>query len=495
MLRCSDNLPTTLYTAEQVRALDACVIEQHGVPGIQLMLKASRALLSTLEIQWPDCRELQVFCGKGNNAGDAYLLAALAIERDYKVQLWQVGDAPQRGDALSARERAIAAGVSVKAWQGEQPTKGVIVDGLLGTGLQGEVRPRFADAIGAINRSGLPVLAVDVPSGLCSDSGQILGDAVHASVTVCFIGLKRGLFTGAAADCVGHLYFSDLEAPSTAYQNQVPAARHLRLDDCLSALPARARSAHKGHFGHVLIVGGDHGMGGAIMLAAAAAARCGAGLISCATRGEHTTALLANRPEVMVHAVEAPAQLEPLLARASVVVIGPGLGQSDWGRMLLTRTLAIKKPIVLDADALNLLGPKPTLARNAPTVITPHPGEAGRLLDVASTTVQRDRFAAAQDLHLQTGATVLLKGAGTVIADSQGIAVCNYGNPGMASGGMGDVLSGVIGALLAQQLRPGEATCLAACAHGAAADLAAQNGERGLLASDVIDHLRNVLNP
>ncbi len=494
MLRCSDNLPTALYTAEQVRALDAWVINQHGVPGIQLMLKASRALLSTLEIQWPQARELTLFCGKGNNAGDAYLLAALAVERGYQANLWQVGPAAEQGDALTARERALDAGVRVTPWQGQPPTGDLIVDGLLGTGLRGEVRSPYAEAINAINDSGLPVLAVDIPSGLCADTGQILGTAVHASVTVSFIGLKRGQFTGAAADCCGHLYFSDLEAPAATYETQAPSAQRLRFTDYLNLLPARKRTAHKGHFGHVLIVGGDHGMAGAALLAASAAARSGAGLVSCATRSEHISAFISSRPEIMAHPVESASQLSPLLERASVMVVGPGLGQGKWGRALLQHCLSTDKPLLLDADALNLLGPSPNLQRTAPTVITPHPGEAARLLDSNTAQIQADRFASAQSLRQFTGATVLLKGAGTVIATEDGLSVCNTGNPGMATGGMGDVLSGVIGGLLAQHLSADDATRLGACAHGAAADLAASRGERGLLASDVIDHLTEVLN-
>lgn len=493
MLRCTDNLPLTLYTAAQTRALDAHIINDGGVPGIQLMLRASRALFSTLEATWPDCDRLQVFCGKGNNAGDAYLLAALAVERGYQLQLWQVGEAPSSGDALLARQRAEAAGVVARPWQGEQPTEGVIVDGLLGTGLRGEVRPGFAEAIDAINASALPVLSVDVPSGLCSDSGRRLGVAVRAAVTVSFIALKRGLFTADAADHVGHLYFSDLDAPAVSF-GENPDAQRLELEHALAALPERARGAHKGHFGHVLVVGGDDGMAGAVVLAASSAARSGAGLISCATRSAHLPGLLACRPEVMGHGVESVGALAPLLEKASVVVIGPGLGQQRWGRSLLKAVLATSLPAVLDADALNLLGSASALQRSAPTLLTPHPGEASRLLDCSTADIQADRFAAARKLRELTGATVLLKGAGSIIADEDGLAVSNYGNPGMASGGMGDVLSGVLGALLAQGLSAGEAMRLGVCAHGAAADIAALKGERGLLASDVIEELRSVLN-
>lgn len=493
MLRCTDNLPLALYTAAQVRALDAHIINDCGVPGIQLMLRASRALFSTLETTWPGCDRLQVFCGKGNNAGDAYLLAALAVERGYQVQLWQVGEVPGSGDALLARQRAEAAGVVARPWQGEQPAEGIIVDGLLGTGLRGDVRQGFVGAIEAINASALPVLSVDVPSGLCSDSGRQLGVAVRATVTVSFIGLKRGLFTADAADHVGHLYFSDLEASDVSFRER-PEVQRLELEQALAALPVRARGAHKGHFGHVLVVGGDDGMAGAVVLAASAAARSGAGLVSAATRSAHLSGLLASRPEVMGHGVESVDALAPLLEKASVVVIGPGLGQQRWGRSLLQAVLATSLPAVVDADALNLLGAGRALQRSAPTLLTPHPGEASRLLECSTADIHADRFAATRKLSELTGATVLLKGAGSIIADEEGLAVSPYGNPGMASGGMGDVLSGVLGGLLAQGLSASEAMRLGVCAHGAAADRAARRGERGLLASDVIEELRSVLN-
>ena len=494
MLTTTDRLPEALYTAEEVRALDAAIINHHGVPGIQLMARASRALFSALESHWADCRELHIFCGKGNNAGDGYLLAALAKERGYTVNVWVVGARPERGDALLAFQRAEAAGVVPTEWQGEQPASGVVVDALLGTGLQGDVRPRFADAIHAINSANLPVLAVDIPSGLCADTGCALGDAVRADLTVSFIGLKRGLFTADAKAHCGDILFSDLQAPAAVYSELPGRVQRLQLSREMESLPPRQRIAHKGHFGHVLVIGGEHGMGGAAMLAVSAAARSGAGLLSCATRPEHIAGLLAARPEVMVRAVETPEQLAPLLEKATVLSIGPGLGQGEWGRQLLARALPAAIPKVIDADALNLLAKNACGFGEGALILTPHPGEAARLLQTSTAEIHRDRFAAAAALRERYGATVVLKGAGTVIADELGLAVCCDGNPGMASGGMGDVLSGILAALLAQGLSAARAARLGVCAHAVAADRAAARGERGIVASDVIDELRAVLN-
>lgn len=494
MLTTTDKLPTALYRGDEVRALDADVITKHGVPGIQLMLRASRALFAALEGEWPNCRELQLFCGKGNNAGDAYLLAALAQKRGFQVVVWQVGPAPAEGDALLARQRAEAAGVEVQHWQDQPLTSGVLVDGLLGTGLKGDVRPAFASAIAAINNSGLPVLAVDIPSGLCADTGCVLGAAVRADVSLSFIGLKQGMFTADARQYCGKIVFCDLQAPADIYRERPPFTQRLDFGLLMDALPRRNRLAHKGHFGHVLVVGGDRGMGGAAILAVSAAARSGAGLITCATRAEHIAALLAGRPEVMAQAVETPEQLQPLLEKATVVVIGPGLGQLEWGQKLVAHVLASSCAKVIDADALNLMASSGYRCEHSEVIITPHPGEAARLLQTSTAEIHRDRFAAAIALRERFQATVILKGAGTIVADEQGVAVCCDGNPGMASGGMGDVLSGVLGALLAQGLPVSQAARLGVCAHARAADCAALAGERGLLASDVVDQLRTVLN-
>ena len=500
------SLPTSLYTAAGVRALDRYCIERCGIPGIQLMLRAGRAAFAAVLARWPQPQHLHVFCGTGNNGGDGFVVAALARQRDLAVTVWQVGDPVKiQGDAATAREFALREGVPIQmftdtAWNGDRLQSGVIVDALLGTGLGGDVREPFATAIAAINASGLPVFAIDIPSGLCSDSGRVLGAAVHADATLSFIGLKQGLFTGAAADHCGAIGFADLDAPAAAYASVDRSARLLNLNDLQSLLPPRKRSAHKGSCGHVLVVGGDAGTGGAALMAALAAGRVGAGLVSCATRAEHVSAMVSRAPEVMALGVRSGQELIPALARASVIVIGPGIGQTAWAEQLLAEVLRTDKPLVVDADALNLLAlGKAGASRHDNWILTPHPGEAARLLDTSNAAIQADRFAAARALQVRYGGAVVLKGAGSLIAGPRfadnGIAVAPYGNPGMASGGMGDVLSGVLGGLLAQGLPLTEAAELGVCLHGRAADLAAAaDGERGLLATDLLPHLRRLVN-
>jgi NAD(P)H-hydrate epimerase len=493
-----DHLPDELYTAAAVREFDHVAIAEFGIPGGILMQRAGRAAFRALLQRWPEPEHVHVFCGTGNNGGDGFVIAALARQRALPVTIWQVGSAAKiGGDALAARELALREGVPLRDFDGAAPAQGVIVDALLGSGLSGTVRAPYSAAITAINASGLPVLAVDIPSGLCSDTGNALGAAVAAAVTVTFIGLKQGLFTGSGPDCCGDILYSDLAVPAAIFERMPPGVGRLRLGSLANLLPPRPRSAHKGLFGHVLIVGGDYGMAGAAALAAQAALRVGAGLVSCATRPEHVPALVARCPELMAHGVRSGQELAPLLQRANAVVIGPGLGRSAWSEQLLQRVGESELPLVVDADALNLLSTGGVLARlhSDRWVLTPHPGEAARLLGCGTADIGRDRYGAARALQRRYGGAVVLKGAGTVVATAAGLSVSNYGNPGMATGGMGDVLSGVLGALLAQHVDCAAAAQLGVCLHGRAGDLAAAAGERGTAASDLMPFLRQLANP
>jgi ADP-dependent NAD(P)H-hydrate dehydratase / NAD(P)H-hydrate epimerase len=486
-------LPSALYTAAQVRELDRRAIEDHGIAGYTLMERAGQAAFDTLRRRWPGAQRLGVLCGPGNNGGDGYVIARLARAAGLAVWLVEAADPGRlKGDAARARADWTAAGGEPLTAGAAWPGADVLVDALLGTGLDRAVEGRFAGLIDAINAAGLPVLAVDIPSGLNADTGAVLGRAVRAAVTVSFIGLKTGLFTGEGPTRCGEVLFDDLAVPADVRTGMVPAAE--RLDAaCLARLGRRARGAHKGDFGHVLVVGGDRGMPGAARMAGEAAARTGAGLVSVATHPDHAALLPLVRPELMVHGVAGPGDLYSLLARSTVLAVGPGLGRGDWGRGLLARLLETGLPMVVDADALNLLAGEPV--HRETWVLTPHPGEAGRLLGTDAARVQADRLAAAARIQQDFGGVCVLKGAGTVIRDGRDAAICTGGNPGMASGGMGDVLTGVIAALIAQGVALPEAARLGVCIHAEAADRAARAGERGLLASDVIAELRAVVNP
>ncbi len=500
------DLPTFLYTAEQVRALDQCAIETHGIAGFTLMKRAGKATLRHIRESWPARRRLIVLCGNGNNAGDGFIIAGAAMVAGLRVVLVQVGGAERFSPAATrARDWAHKRGVRPVSALPKRCTADddVIVDALLGIGLSGALRPEYRAAVDWINSSGLPVCAVDIPSGLCADTGSELGLAVRADLTVTFIGLKQGLFTGAGPACSGRIRLDNLGVPDRVYAGQVPAARRIVAADVHPWLRPRARDAHKGHFGHVLIIGGERGMGGAVALAAEAALRTGAGLVSVATRGVNVAGVLARRPECMVQAVETGQDLRPLLERCTVLVIGPGLGRGAWATQMMQQAGSVTVPRVVDADALNLLADAPAqLPLPGPAILTPHPGEAARLLGCDAATVQADRFAAIRRLQQLAGASVVLKGSGTLVAAAHpdlaapAISICDRGNPGMASGGMGDTLSGMLGALLAQGIPIADAARAGVWLHASAADLAARaRGERGLVAADLFEPLGKLLNP
>ncbi|MFA5982434.1 MAG: NAD(P)H-hydrate dehydratase [Methylococcaceae bacterium] len=485
------NLPTQLYRAQQVRDLDRIAIEQYSIPGFDLMQRAALAVFNHIRLAYPAAQTWAIFCGGGNNAGDGYAIATLAMASGLKIRLFSVADTDRlQGDALLAYQQFIEAKGQVIAYvAGCLIDADVIVDALLGTGLNKLVSGLYVQAIENINASQIPVVAVDIPSGLNADTGNPMPCAVKAHSTVSFIGLKQGLLTGLAADFCGDIIFAGLGLPAEVCASITPSAFRVTQMD----FPRRPRYAHKGHFGHVLVVGGDYGYTGAARLAAEAALRVGAGLVSIATRVAHAGQMNLNRPEMMSTGVENAAQLQVLLNKASVVVIGPGLGQTDWAKALLLAVLQAGKPMVVDADALNLLALAPSQHKH--WVLTPHPAEAGRLLARPTAAVQEDRFAAVTALQAKYGGVVVLKGAGTLIKSAQDITLSSTGNPGMASGGMGDVLTGVIAALLAQGLALPIAAQQGVYLHGRAADLAAlQEGERGLLASDLLPILRRLVN-
>ena len=480
-----------LYTAAQVRALDASA-SAGGLAGRELMRRAAAAALAVLRTRWPEARRILVLAGPGNNGGDGCLLAAQACAAGLEARVLAL-TAPSGADAAAARETARAAGVPIAAADADPalPDADVYVDALYGSGLNRAPAGVAAAWIAALQPHAARVLALDVPSGLDADTGMPRGMAVRAAATVCFVGWKRGLYTGRAAEYAGACTLATLDLPRALLASHRPDATLLGV----AALPPRARAAHKGAFGHVLVIGGDHGMGGAARLAAEAALRSGAGLVSVATRAAHVPALLAARPELMVHAVETAVALEPSLARASVLALGPGLGQGGWSEMLFAAALASDRPVVVDADALNLLARAPR-ALPMPAVLTPHPGEAARLLGTDVVAVMADRYGAVRALAARHGAVVVLKGAGSLVADPRGrVAVCPWGNPGMAAGGMGDVLTGLIAALLAQGLAPWDAAAMGVGLHARAGDAAARaGGERGLCAADLLAPLRALLN-
>ena len=500
-----------LYSAQQVQALDARAVQQMNAKGYELMEQAGEAAFMALLSEWPSVRQLIVLSGKGNNGGDGFVVARLAKQHEIDVQLVLSCDEGElTGTAEIAAQDTFAEGIEVigiNDIQWPQPQDGcVIIDALLGTGLKQDIKGDLLMLIEQVNHSGLPVLSIDVPSGINSTTGALQGNAIHASTTISMIAYKQGLFTGAGPVFSGKVRLAPLSVDKKLVQAEIPSSHLVNWQHAQKKplFAARKLDAHKGHFGHVMIIGGERGYGGAISLATGAALKSGAGLVSVATRNEHVPAILSSYPEAMVHGVGSGQDLQPLLDRADVIVIGPGLGQSYWGEQLLQQVMKLNTPVLLDADALNILAKgriKHNLSQRV-SVITPHPGEAARLLGSDSTQLQYDRFAAAKQLSQRYESCVVLKGLGSLICTNDLVSICSDGNPGMASGGIGDVLSGIVGSLLAQQtaqeqnMSPPEVhdlVCSSVCLHSAAADEAAKEGQVGMLASDVINSLKQLL--
>ena len=486
-----------LYQKHQIRELESLVMNEGIDDEWGLMNKAGAAAFQALQARWPLVKQICVYCGKGNNAGDGFVVARLAHEAGFDVTIVTLTSLSEyKAAAFQAAQSCVDAGLELVPYHADLNIKAdLIVDAILGIGIKGEVSEVYADMIESINLSKALVLAIDVPSGIDVDTGVIYGTAVKADATITFIGLKQGLFTNKAASYCGIVICDALNIPDACFEKVRPSAELLDWDSMKTFLPHRERDAHKGKYGHVLVIGGDYGMGGAVRMAAEAAMRVGAGLVTVATRPEHVSVVNTSRPEIMCHQITKAEDLIPLLKKATVVVIGPGLGKTDWAKMQLELVLSDHHPKVLDADALNLLSENPDHSND--WVLTPHPGEASRLLGSTAQEIQADRFVFAKKLQEKYGGIIVLKGAGSIVFSAKHLPkVCPAGNPGMATGGMGDVLSGVIGGLMAQGISQQVAAELGVLVHAIAADCAAEEGgERGLLATDLMPYIRQLVNP
>lgn len=464
------------------------------------MTRAGAAAVRAARERFPEALRWQVVTGAGNNAGDGFVVARLAAADGIAVSVLALVDPEAlKGDAAKAHADFAAEGGLVVPWCGELDADAdLLIDAILGSGLDRDVGGEFAVAVKAINAHPAMVQALDIPSGIDGDSGAILGCAVRADLTTTFVALQAGLFLGEACNHCGEVTFSGLEIPDECRAGIAAVMRRIDGDLVRNSLAPRPRGAHKGDFGHVLVVGGGAGMPGAVQLCAEAALRAGAGRVSIATDAAHAAAISTARPELMSYGVGTAAELKALLEKVDVIAFGPGLGQSAWAQELYDVLVADVldadgRPAVWDADALNLLARQPAVAEHR--IVTPHPGEAGALLGLSAAEIQADRPAALQALAEKYGGVTVLKGAGTLVcSDSAAPYLCSSGNPGMAAPGMGDVLTGVIAALLAQGLRASLAAAVGVEVHARAGDRAALAGQRGMTATDLLSELRAAVN-
>ena len=510
-----------LATAEEMRRADQAATERLGLPSLLFMENAGRGAADALErvLGSAGGRRVAVVCGKGSNGGDGFVLARHLLGRGGRVAVWVVGrsaeihgDARVNLDALrqageKVAEAPDASGEAFGRLRTDLGEADVIVDALLGTGMRGPATGAVAAAIEAINAAGPPVCALDLPSGMPSDGEPAAGPVVRARMTVTFGLPKLGLYLTEGVAHAGRVEIVDLGIPRGWLAEGIRAGL-LEAADARDVLPLRPLDAHKGTYGHLLVVAGSLGKTGAAALACRGALRTGTGLVTCAVPASQQPVVAAIVSEAMTEplpeteartlSAKAVERVMELAARMDAVALGPGVGL-DPETQAAVRVLVrdVRRPMVVDADGLTALSGRPAICRDAPAprILTPHPGEAARLLGCSATDVQADRIASARRLAAESGAIVALKGARTVVAEPDGYVALNpTGNPGMATGGTGDVLTGMTGGLLAQGLAPGRALRTAVYLHGLAGDVAAEaRGPAGLVAGDLADAVPEAL--
>lgn len=475
-----NELLVNLYDKKSIIAIEQLAITNFNMSSVYLATKAVTACVEQLLKKFPNAKKITVFCGVGNNANDGLQIAG---------KLQSIGLSVQTIKAID--------------WTKDlQLDADVIVDALFGIGINRNITGAWEQIINQINTSNIPVLSVDIPSGLDPDTGKVLGVAVKANITMTFIGLKKGLFTGKGREYSGEIKFNNLGLPIEAYNNSGCNVVRLTSNNFNNILPKRVAFAHKGDFGKLLVVGGKDGMQGAAFLAGMAALRSGTGIVYILSNSSNQSSFHNFCPEIQWHNFSEIKQLKELLAKSTVLLLGPGLGNDKYSKSLFDEVMQSDLPLVLDADGLNILSEKFNnnfkIRKN--WILTPHSQEAAKLLKTDVATIEADRFAAVEELSHKFKATVVLKGSGTLIKayrddrEYNPIYVCDLGNPGMATAGMGDVLAGVIAALIAQKLTLKDASTLGVFIHALAGDLVAKNGQIGILASDLFGFIRKIIN-
>ena len=495
-----------LYNAQQTRAMEQLAINKHGYSGLLLMKMAAERAFANIMARFSGASPVVVLCGSGNNGGDGYVVAKCAQTIGLDVVVVQASP-PQTREAIQVCQDFVdGGGITITDIANQimaLQNAGLIVDGLLGTGLNRAPSGCYADLIRATNQTLGPVIALDLPSGLASDSGFAFNPCLRATMTVTFIGAKVGLFTGAGKDYSGEIKFESLNLPRNIRQSVNPVATIIQPPQ----LRKRTPNSHKGDYGSIIIAGGDNGMLGAALLAGRAALRCGSGRVTVLSTDRHVDMPALHCPELMSQCIENESGFSRLCDQSDVVVIGTGLGLSDWSRRIFAALIDWQKPLVIDADGLTLLAElhreKPR--KNDHWILTPHPGEAATLLGCTTAEVQKDRIGAVLAIVEQFGGVCVLKGAGTLVADVLGgVSVCGAGNAGMATAGMGDVLSGIIAAVMGQNtmlkkldersLDLGKVATTGVWLHSRCADkVSGKTGMTSLLAGDIIDALPEVL--
>ncbi len=506
-----------LLNGAQSRELDRISPEKYGIPSYSLMTRAGEAVADALVERFPGAAtDVLVVAGMGNNGGDGFVAARRLIQDGFGVRAILLGRAAGlKGDAArayaefrSSGGKAIEASgeSSVEAAMSKRPS--AVIDAIFGTGLNADVKDVPRRAIEIVNFFGMPAVAVDIASGVNSDTGAVMGAAIRASLTVTFGFAKFGHVSYPGAGQCGELKIVDIGFAPRAIEEIAPRGRFIERADVRHLIRVRPVNSHKGMYGHPLVIAGGRGKSGAVLLASRAALRMGAGLVTAAVPESIQPIVASGQAELMTEPIadrdgqfdgaHAPDVLKMIIDGMNTLIVGPGIGVSDDTKRLVEWLISDAserdRPMLLDADGLNALaaiGCEALRRARGPVVLTPHPGEAARLLGVTPAIINDDRVSAARNLAERTGAFVLIKGARSVIASPDGdIYINSTGNPGMGTPGIGDALSGIVGALLGQKMRPIDALALGVFLHGYAADrVAARMGRVGYIAGDIIDEL------
>jgi NAD(P)H-hydrate epimerase len=506
-----------LVTAGEMQEMDRQTIETHGIPGLELMEKAGQGATRVLLDQFGDHVKagVGIICGKGNNGGDGFVIARCLAEKGIDVTVYLLAKtAALKGDAATNRERLVALDIELIEIPDEDTfskTKpslsdhGLLVDAILGTGLTSDVRGLFKTVINfinALNRTGIAVFAVDIPSGLNADTGQPCGTCIRAQGTATFGLAKIGHFTYPGAEYTGSLEIIDIGIPGSVVRAVGPKQYLLTSAQIRKYLHPRSADTHKGRTGHLLVIAGSRGKTGAAAMTAMSAMRAGAGLVTLGIAESLNPILETQVLEVMTAPLpesqngalgtSAFENIKKMEAGKTCLAIGPGIGQAGETQSLVNKIISQSQiPVVIDADGLNNIAGQTQALKSlkTPVVLTPHPGEMARLMDVTAAEVQQNRLQCARDFATNFKVHLVLKGAATVIAHPDGSAYINpTGNPGMASGGMGDVLTGVLAGFITQGFSPESAAHAAVYLHGAAADTLAKTiGPIGYLAGEVMN--------
>lgn len=475
-----------LYTPESVYQLDRAAVEQDGFSETELMQHAGARVWREVIFRWPSVSKVTIFAGSGNNGGDAFVVALCARASGVEIQMITMGDLARQSDtAKFYKQKWLDGGGQFEPWDGQELEGEIVIDGLLGIGIQRALDEDWQSLIECINQQDLPLVAIDIPSGLDGATGNPRPVALVADLTVTFIGVKTGHFLAQGQDHCGELVFDDLGISSAVRAGVSPALGEI--EECLLPAP-RLRDSHKYDYGHVLIVGGNDGMTGAVSLAAKAALRTGSGLVSALVHpaGCHALSVV---PEVMTRSWD---QLESLLPDASVILVGPGLGHDESAQAILSKITRASQPVIVDADALQPGFLKQL--RSEQVIITPHPGEAARLLGQTSAGIQQDRILSCRELVEQFNCVAILKGSGSLVGSSEAIEINLRGHAGMATAGMGDVLAGMVASLVGQGMDSYQAARSAVLIHALSAEHFAQGADiSGLIASDVVDAIPQVI--